>query len=252
MLGSKMIKRFGIFLLLCAHLVLAQGKALYVVGTANYYPPFAMYSADNTFYGFDISLMRQVCDKLDIRCRFEYFSFNQLLDKLKNNDIDFAIGAITITLRRKGSISFSNPYMKSYGRFLAYKTEIKQANNNFSLNNKTIGVQKGTNYETMLQLAAPKTTRIKTYETTRDLMVALREQEVDAVLVDAPTANLWASQSSGLFKLAGQPFELGEGLGIAISPENKDLVPQINQALDELKKEQVIEKLYQNYFTLEP
>lgn len=76
------------------------------------FPPFEMVENDE-IKGFDIDMMKAVCDELDMELKIESMSFNSLFDAVANGNADVAVAAITVTEERLESFDFSDFYYES-------------------------------------------------------------------------------------------------------------------------------------------
>ena len=74
------------------------------------------------------------------------------------------------------------------------------------------------------------------------MVEALINGSVDIILVDEPAAMYWEMQAAEKIVALGQPITYGYGYGIAVNPNEQDLLNLINQALAQYKNS----KDYQN------
>jgi len=79
-------------------------------------PPFVIRHADGRWSGISIDLWRAVAEKLDVDYRFQAFELPELLSAVKRQDVDIAVGALTITEEREESADFTHTfYVSSLG-----------------------------------------------------------------------------------------------------------------------------------------
>lgn len=237
-----------IFLILIAFYSNSVLSKPLTVGITEFYPPYVMRSANNTAYGFDVSLMNAVCAILKMQCQYKQLSFEGLLPAVRNGDVDFAISSIIITRHRLKTISFSIPYLKSNGRFVANSSATFTQITPDILETKRIGLQKEAAYVSYVKELKIKNTQIKYYDTRMDQINALIENKIDLIVIDNQAALYWIKRSQSGIKTIGQPFPIGEGLGIAVADKSKQYLPSINQAIYALYKQKVIKALYGQYF----
>ncbi|STX83936.1 arginine transport system substrate-binding protein [Legionella donaldsonii] len=232
---------FVLLMLLTAEL---RAQSL-TIGIVAYDPPFSMSADQNHFFGFDIELMTELCKQIKAQCQFKPMLFNTLFTDLNAGKIDLAIAAITITKERQQAFLFSLPYLASEARFVTTKNNSIKALKN--LNNKTIGIIKGSLFKQLITQDF-KTNSIKEYPSTNQLITALNQHEVDALLVDDFSADYWIANNNTLFKGLGKPFPVGIGYGIMAKMNALALINQINKALKHLENNGVYLSLYQKYF----
>ncbi|HIF0232316.1 transporter substrate-binding domain-containing protein [Legionella bozemanae] len=181
---------FVLLMLLTAEL---RAQSL-TIGIVAYDPPFSMSADQNHFFGFDIELMTELCKQIKAQCQFKPMLFNTLFTDLNAGKIDLAIAAITITKERQQAFLFSLPYLASEARFVTTKNNSIKALKN--LNNKTIGIIKGSLFKQLITQDF-KTNSIKEYPSTNQLITALNQHEVDALLVDDFSADYWIANNNG-------------------------------------------------------
>lgn len=174
--------------------------------------------------------------------------FESLLPSLLKGEIDLAISSLVITKQRAKYIPFSIAYSDSYARFIT--TDGKQYQNitKETLDNKRVGVLKGTVYTKFIKSLKLKKTDIIIFDNENKQMEALSKNQIDFVLTDNQTALWWAANLDNIVKIAGQPFAVGEGIGIAVSPKNTKYLPNINSAIKALKADNTMQSLHQRYF----
>ncbi len=215
------------------------------IGIVAHDPPFSMSADKNHFFGFDIELMTELCKQIKTQCQLKPMQFDALFTDLNAGKIDLAIAAITITNERQYAFLFSLPYLASDARFVTTKnnsiTSLK------TLNNKTIGIIKGSLFKQLITQKF-KTNTIKEYPSTNQLINALNQQEVDALLMDDFSADYWIANNNTLFKGLGKPFPVGIGYGIMAKMDSTALINQINKALKHIEKNGFYLSLYQKYF----
>ena len=95
---------------------LAGEQSTVVVGVAKF-PPLVMES-DAGFEGFDIDIWNEVSYAIGVDSTFRPMPFGDLLEAVKNGEIDAAMAGISITRDREVEMDFSYPYMNSGLRIL--------------------------------------------------------------------------------------------------------------------------------------
>jgi len=226
----------------------AEGELLNV-GVQNFDPPYVMQGSGNGVSGFDIDTMNFVCKSIKRNCQFRVMRFKDLLNAVITKKVDVAIGTITITEARAALINFSLPYLVSYSRFLGNSKAINQ-NQAFSLemlNNKRIGITKGSIGGDQLKAMGIIKPQIKEYDNIALLLEALAKKDLDYVFFDTANANYWAANSAGAFTVQGPPYLYGLGYGIAINKSDNALLAQINAALLEYQNSEVYKINYNKY-----
>lgn len=219
------------------------------IGVTRFIPPFVMQGANNEKYGFDVDMMISLCKIMHRDCKFHTMQFNQLIPAILDKKVDLAVSFITITPKRSELVKFSIPYLLSYSRFLSKHStkEIKVPFSLKSLDNQKIGVVKGTIFAEQIHKMKITNPIIKNYQALEPLLEALSKKEVDFILVDNPTAIYWEANSSGKLSVVGAPYMYGYGVGIAVNPQDKNLLASINKALIDYNSSDDFKNNYDKY-----
>jgi polar amino acid transport system substrate-binding protein len=218
------------------------------VGLVKFAPPFVMQDAHHNFYGFDVEMMGALCHMIRRQCSFHPYRLDELIPALETNQVDVIVSELTITTERSQRISFTIPYLRSRGRFLALAK--KQGPTPFTLDDfigKTIGVIAKSAFVHELQQMHVKNMKVEEYDTLDNLITGLSDNDVDAIIVDNPTALYWAANSAGLFTTLGQAFNVGQGVGIGVNKNNTLLLQDLNEALTHYLNSSPFEQNYQRY-----
>ncbi|HAT1722174.1 TPA: transporter substrate-binding domain-containing protein [Legionella pneumophila] len=211
------------------------------IGIVAYAPPFSMNADKNHFFGFDVELITELCKQIKAQCQLKPMLFDELFTELKASKIDLGIAAIIITNERQKTFLFSLPYLASAARFMATKND--SITSLEKLNNRSIGIIRGSLFKQLITQKF-KNNRVREYPSTNQLITALNQQEVDALLMDDFSDDYWITNNNALFKGLGKPFPVGIGYGIMAKMDSKMLMNQINQALKHIEKNGFYLSLY--------
>src|SRR5699024_8824647 len=89
-----------------------------VVGTSGTLIAASFYDGeeetDDQLTGYDVEVMREVSDRLDLDIEFEIMGIDSILPAIKSGRIDVAANDIEVTDKRKEEFNFSEPYKYSY------------------------------------------------------------------------------------------------------------------------------------------
>lgn len=81
-----------------------------------------------------------------------------------------------------------------------------------------------------------------------DLLYALKNQEVDAIITSNSQAIYWNDNETGTYRLVGSEFPVGLGYGIMTTLGNTTLMVRINQALISLEQDGTYLNIYKDSF----
>ncbi|WP_115220024.1 transporter substrate-binding domain-containing protein [Legionella donaldsonii] len=239
----KKIKKMLSIIALSYLMQIAVVYATIKVGNPVYRPPFVF----NQEEGFDIDLMKLLCQKINEDCEFHSMEFNNLYIALNEGKLDLAIGGITISQARKATYIFSLPYMESHGQFIALKNSgLKSISD---LKGKKIGAVRGSDYEDFLVNHYGLEFEIALYEGPVALIASLNQGDTDAIFSDSISMKYWRQTSDGVLVNVGDPMTVGGGFAIMALPQKADLIESINQQLLKIEKDGNYIKLYNSYLT---
>lgn len=216
------------------------------IGALPFNTPFTTQGdSEGHFYGFEISMMNEICRRINVQCTYHPKTFRELFKSVFNGDVDIGLGALIITKGRKKKFLFSLPYFLSSGRVIVVNNnKILTVND---LQNKTVGALKDSVYETLLQRKLSLNITVRTYPMIPDMLMGLMNGSVDAILIDEKPAEYWAAKGKNL-KLIGQPIPTGSGYAIITNKSNKALIKEINRAIIEMEQDGTYLKLYNDFF----
>jgi len=215
------------------------------IGTLTFDPPLSTQgNTAGNFYGFEISLMNEICKRINAKCVYKAEIFDHFFTSIENKKIDLAIGAIIISKSRKQKYLLSVPYFLSKGSFLVLKNKVKSLN---ELNGKTIGTIKGKVYIDFISKKFAPGTKIITFPHTPDMIFSLTVGKIDAALIDQKPAEYWVSKEDNL-QFIGPSFQFGSGYGIMANKSNQELIDKINTVILKMSEDGTYLKIYKSFF----
>jgi polar amino acid transport system substrate-binding protein len=104
-------------------------------------------------------------------------------------DFDFDVNQISITPKRAEQVDFSVPYYTAKQAVVALKgSDAADATSLADLEDASIGVQIGTTSLEAVEASIQPSEEPQVFDTSNDVVSALKNEQVDAVVVDVPTA----------------------------------------------------------------
>ena len=214
------------------------------VATEAAYPPFEVVDEKTKeLTGFDIDLMKAIANKAGFTVEFKNTPFDSVLAGISTCQFDAAISAITITEDRKKTMGFSDPYINA-GQIITVAADNTTITKPDDLKGKRVAVQLGTTGEMEAKKIDGAT--IKPFDTADLAFQELMNGQVDGVIVDGPTTQVYVDRNKDKIKTVGGMFT-DENYGIAICKKNTDLTKKINAALAELQKDGTIRSLQEKW-----
>jgi len=150
-------------------------------------------------------------------------------------DFDLDLNQISITPKRAEQVDFSSPYYVAEQAIVALKdSELAEATSLADFAEAAIGVQIGTtSLDAVNEVIAPST-EPEVFDTSNDVVTALKNEQVDAVVVDVPTAFFLTAVQIPEAATVGQfPAPGGDEWG-ALMEKGSPITPCVSAAVEEL------------------
>jgi polar amino acid transport system substrate-binding protein len=159
-------------------------------------------------------------------------------------DFDFDLNQISITPEREKAVSFSVPYYTANQAVLVKKgSDLDGITSLDELKGATIGVQIGTTSLDAVEEQIQPDTDPKVFNNSNDVVTAFKQDQVDAIVVDLPTAiYLRDAELSGTV-VAGQFEQEGGDQWGALMTKDSDLKSCVDQAIETLKEDGTLEEI---------
>ncbi len=219
----------------------AAGKL--VLGTAADYPPYEFHKeidGKDEIVGFDIEIAKAIANSMGVELEIVDMKFDGLLPALVTGDIDLIVAGMVATEERKESVDFSIPYYVAQQRFIVKKDNAQKLTTPADFEGLKIGAQKATIQEDIAMDKFASSEYIGLSKIT-DLILELKNNKIDGLILAEPVAKAYVSQNSDLF-LAEEILGQEDGVAIAIKKDNEDFVEEINTILGKLIEDGSVEK----------
>ena len=157
---------------------------------------------------------------------------------------DFDLNQVSITAPREKAVSFSVPYYTANQAVLVKKgSDLDGITSLDDLKDATIGVQVGTTSLEAVEDQIDPDTDPKIFDNSNDVVTAFKQDQVDAIVVDLPTAiYLRDAELSGTV-VAGQFEQEGGDQWGAVMAKDSDLKGCVDQAIDTLRENGTLEEI---------
>lgn len=219
--------------------LMEEGKLTYA--SSGLYKPFN-YEEGGKLTGFDVEIGAAIAEKMGLEPNPVTTPWETIIQSLKGNKFDAIIGSMAITEKRSEQVSFSDPYYYSGGMiFVPAGSDISSADD---LKGKRIGVVAQSTYDTAAQKYSDD---IKYYSSD---VVALKDLTVKGRLDAVITADVvgYEAINSGMeIKEVGDPLWI-EQAAVAVRPEDKELLKDINAAIKEMVEDGTYEEISNKWF----
>ena len=179
--------------------LIQEGQLL--VGTDTPFPPFEIGKPPD-ISGYDIEVVNAIAEKLGLEVTYQDTSFDTIFRDTAQGKFDAAVAASTITPERQQTVDFSDPYYQANQSLVvaADDTDIATIDD---LGGKTVGAQDGTTGEDYAN-EETDAAQVRGFPEGPDAINALRNGQVDAVIIDQPVA-VDAVESTGRWRHQDRP-----------------------------------------------
>lgn len=110
-----------------------EDEGVLTVGTSGTYAPITFFNENNELTGFEVELVREIGDRLDLEVEFETMDFDGILPALRNGQIDVAAHDFAVTEERLETFDFVEPHKYSYGSIIVREEDLDEFNSAYDL-----------------------------------------------------------------------------------------------------------------------
>jgi polar amino acid transport system substrate-binding protein len=203
--------------------------------------------------GFESAIAYAVANELGYtrdQVKWKVVPFNQSF-KPGPKDFDFDINQISYTPERDKAVDFSDSYFNVNQALVAIKdTPIASAKSQADLKQYKLGAQIGTTSLAYINDHIKPDKKPSVYDTSNDVISALKAKQIDGIVVDLPTAFYIAAAELDNGTIVGQFPSVGtqEHFGMVFE-EGSPLVKCVNVAIGELKSQQRADQIREQWLS---
>lgn len=231
----------------------AQAKEWETVrfGIEGAYPPFSWTETDGSIKGFDVDMANALCKEMEVKCQIVAQDWDGIIPSLLARKYDAIIAAMSITEERKKKVDFTGKYAQIPNKFIAKKGAGLDFDN---LSDVKIGVQRATTHDKYLTDNYGDDVEIVRYGSFDEAYLDLANGRIVAVLGDASALEEGVLKKAGgdAYEFVGpsltNPKWFGEGMGIAVRKQDKDLTKQLDEAITSLREKGIYQEIAGKYF----
>jgi polar amino acid transport system substrate-binding protein len=233
-------------------LTVSPGKLTVATGKPAY-SPWVIDDKPETGNGFEAAVAYAVAEKLG-------FTKDEVVWKRTTFDEaitpgpkawDFNLQQYSITDQRKKAVDFSSPYYTTTQAVLTYTgSPVAGAASIAELKGAKFGVTVGTTSQTALTNLIAPTSQPKVFNNNDDLVLALKSKQIEALVVDLPTALYLAAAVIDNGKIVGQLADNtgGDQYGLVLAKGSKLTAP-VSAAIDALEVDGTLAALQKTWLS---
>ena len=219
------------------------------VGSYPSNPPFEFKDDAGHFQGFEIDLVNAVAAKLGRPVEITDLGFQALFAATASRRVDLAISSITVTPARLQNQDFTQPYLDDNLALIAGPpSRLKSLED---VKGATLGAIASSTGEAWIKANKDKygIADNKSYDTAANMFLDTANGRVDGSVNDLG-GSLYAFRSMQGMRVVTS-IEGVNSIGMML-PKNSPLTPAVNEAIDGLKADRTLSKLYVKWFGVEP
>lgn len=221
-----------------------KSKGELVIGTSADFPPYEFHKeidGKDQIVGFDIDIANELAKDLGVKLEIKDMDFDGLLVALQAGKVDMVFAGMSPTKERKQNADFSDIYYRAEQTFIMRSGEEKGKKSMDDLKGLKIGVQKGSIQEEMAQKNYDAS-NIKSLAKITDLILDLKNNKIDAILVETTVAKFDVEKNEGLALVDFSVEDETGGSAIALKKGSTDLTGEVNKTIKKLQDEKKIDE----------
>ena len=220
-----------------------QEPAVLHMATEGTFPPYEYYD-NGQLVGIDIEVAGAIAEKLGMKLETTDIAFDSIIPGVQAGKYDIGMAGVTVNEERLQQVNFSDSY--ATGVQVVIVKEGGKVQSLDDMADAIIGTQSGT---TGFIYASSDfgDDHVKSFTKTTDAVEALKNGQVDCVLLDnAPAEALVDANPDAGLSILETAYTV-EDYAIAINKENTDLQAKINAALAELVADGTLQSIIDKY-----
>ena len=209
------------------------------------FPPYEMTTDSGEIEGIDVDTAKAIAEKLGLELQIDDMDFDAALLSVQQGKADMVMAGVTVTDERKAVMDFSDSYATGIQSIIV--PEGSDITSPDDLAGKKIGTQRGTTGYIYCSDDFGDDA-VVAYDDGLTAVQALKNGQVDAVVIDNAPATEYVAANPGLVILDTSYAEEDYAIGMAKGSALEDAV---NAALEELKADGTLQSIVDKYITAE-
>lgn len=216
------------------------------------YPPYFEDEDPTNGEGFESAVAYAIADQLGYpkdKVKWTVESFNSSFAP-GPKDFDFDVNQISITPVREKAVDFSAPYYTANQAVVALKdSDAAKATSLADLQDADLGVQIGTTSLEAAEEEIEPSSRPEVFNNSNDVVQALKNEQIDAVVVDLPTALYLTAVQVPEATVVGQFSAPGGDQWGALLEKDSELTGCVSAAIEALESSGELEQITKRWMS---
>ena len=222
------------------------GKKTLKMATNAYFPPYEYYDGDK-IVGIDADIAQAIADKLGMELVIEDMEFNSIISAVQSGNVDFGMAGMTVTEDRLKNVDFSGSYATGV-QVVSVKADSDYQKPE-DLTGKKVGVQLATTGDIYASASVDEggygEENVEKFSKGADAIIALKQDKIDAVIIDNEPAKEFVKANEGL-RILDTEYTT-EDYAMAFAKGNTEMINKVNGALKELIADGTVQKIIDKY-----
>ena len=223
----------------------ASGKL--TMSTNAQFPPYEMAKGDGSFEGIDVEVAGKIAEKLGLELVVDDMDFDAALLAAQNGKSDIVMAGVTVNEERLAVMDFSDSYAKGVQVIIVKEGSPIATVDDLDTADK-IGTQRGTTGNIYCSDDYGDE-HVTAYDDGATAVQALKNGQVDAVVIDSAPAQEYVKANPGLVILDTE--YANEDYAIGMKKGNTALLDAVNGALKELIADGTVQAIVDKYIPAE-
>ncbi len=215
------------------------------------YPPFSSKDANGVWVGFEMDLMKAVCETEKMNCELVEVAWDGIIPALTEKKIDVIWSSMSRTEERRKVIDFTDMYYDSANTMIGRADDSTAIDMNApdSMKGKVIGVQTSTIHANFIQKYFGSAAEVKLYDTLDNALADLAAGRLDYVSESATSLAPFLEANKDFATKITWPLDpiFGEGVGGGLRKEDTALKAQLNAGIAAVVKSGQYDEMMKAY-----
>lgn len=222
-----------------------------IMGLDDTFAPMGFKDEKGEIVGFDVDLAKEVFKRVGIEVKFQPIDWTMKESELGAGNIDLIWNGYSINDERKEKVAFSKPYLENKQIIITLSgSDILSKE---KLKDKNVAAQNGSSAIEAMNKEPDIVSLFKggepvVFDTNNEALMDLEAGRVDAFVGDEVLARYYIKQrGANKYNVLEDNFGKEE-YGIGMRKQDKELVKQVDKALDDMRQDGTYERIYGKWF----